>query len=135
MLEAKEQALISSIPDMSNKVETKNIIKGECWEPNQIKTIFDKLTKWQSLSPTNTDRVIFNLYCRFLYLTGIRTGNEALGVRWDDLKTEKDYYLKVRKGKMAAFFKIVVAQSCFKQPLFAPARVSRAAPDLASRHR
>ena len=35
----------------------------------------------------------------------------------------------------AAFFKIVVAQSCFKQPLFAPARVSRAAPDLASRHR
>lgn len=34
-----------------------------------------------------------------------------------------------------AFFKIVVAQSCFKQPLFAPARVSRAAPDLASRHR
>ncbi|MEI4996634.1 hypothetical protein, partial [Aeromonas caviae] len=33
-----------------------------------------------------------------------------------------------------AFFKIVVAQSCFKQPLFAPARVSRAAPDLASRH-
>lgn len=36
---------------------------------------------------------------------------------------------------LAAFFKIVVAQSCFKQPLFAPARVSRAAPDLASRHR
>ncbi|BBQ30855.1 methylated-DNA--protein-cysteine methyltransferase [Aeromonas caviae] len=36
---------------------------------------------------------------------------------------------------VAAFFKIVVAQSCFKQPLFAPARVSRAAPDLASRHR
>ena len=35
----------------------------------------------------------------------------------------------------AAFFKIVVAQSCFKQPLSAPARVSRAAPDLASRHR
>ncbi len=35
----------------------------------------------------------------------------------------------------SAFFKIVVAQSCFKQPLFAPARVSRAAPDLASRHR
>ena len=34
-----------------------------------------------------------------------------------------------------AFFKIVVAQSCFKQPLSAPARVSRAAPDLASRHR
>ncbi|MFQ2580823.1 hypothetical protein ACK3Z6_17125, partial [Aeromonas caviae] len=26
----------------------------------------------------------------------------------------------------SAFFKIVVAQSCFKQPLFAPARVSRA---------
>lgn len=105
LLEAKEQALISSIPDMSNKVETKNIIKGECWEPNQIKTIFDKLTKWQSLSPTNTDRVIFNLYCRFLYLTGIRTGNEALGVRWDDLKTEKDYYLKVRKGKMEGTIK------------------------------
>lgn len=38
-------------------------------------------------------------------------------------------------GTIAAFFKIVVAQSCFKQPLFAPARVSRAAPDLASRHR
>ena len=38
-------------------------------------------------------------------------------------------------GKVTAFFKIVVAQSCFKQPLFAPARVSRAAPDLASRHR
>ena len=38
-------------------------------------------------------------------------------------------------GEGAAFFKIVVAQSCFKQPLFAPARVSRAAPDLASRHR
>lgn len=38
-------------------------------------------------------------------------------------------------GKGAAFFKIVVAQSCFKQPLSAPARVSRAAPDLASRHR
>ncbi len=36
---------------------------------------------------------------------------------------------------IAAFFKIVVAQSCFKQPLSAPARVSRAAPDLASRHR
>ena len=36
---------------------------------------------------------------------------------------------------LAAFFKIVVAQSCFKQPLSAPARVSRAAPDLASRHR
>ena len=35
----------------------------------------------------------------------------------------------------SAFFKIVVAQSCFKQPLSAPARVSRAAPDLASRHR
>ncbi|WP_429169263.1 type VI secretion system tube protein TssD, partial [Aeromonas rivipollensis] len=28
--------------------------------------------------------------------------------------------------KWSAFFKIVVAQSCFKQPLFAPARVSRA---------
>ena len=38
-------------------------------------------------------------------------------------------------GSPAAFFKIVVAQSCFKQPLSAPARVSRAAPDLASRHR
>ena len=38
-------------------------------------------------------------------------------------------------GEGAAFFKIVVAQSCFKQPLSAPARVSRAAPDLASRHR
>ena len=38
-------------------------------------------------------------------------------------------------AKDSAFFKIVVAQSCFKQPLFAPARVSRAAPDLASRHR
>lgn len=38
-------------------------------------------------------------------------------------------------GARPAFFKIVVAQSCFKQPLFAPARVSRAAPDLASRHR
>ena len=37
--------------------------------------------------------------------------------------------------RMTAFFKIVVAQSCFKQPLSAPARVSRAAPDLASRHR
>ena len=37
--------------------------------------------------------------------------------------------------RCSAFFKIVVAQSCFKQPLFAPARVSRAAPDLASRHR
>lgn len=37
--------------------------------------------------------------------------------------------------KLPAFFKIVVAQSCFKQPLSAPARVSRAAPDLASRHR
>jgi hypothetical protein len=36
---------------------------------------------------------------------------------------------------VSAFFKIVVAQSCFKQPLSAPARVSRAAPDLASRHR
>ena len=36
---------------------------------------------------------------------------------------------------LPAFFKIVVAQSCFKQPLSAPARVSRAAPDLASRHR
>ena len=36
---------------------------------------------------------------------------------------------------ISAFFKIVVAQSCFKQPLSAPARVSRAAPDLASRHR
>lgn len=44
------------------------------------------------------------------------------------------YYENVR-GEGPAFFKIVVAQSCFKQPLFAPARVSRAAPDLASRHR
>ncbi len=38
-------------------------------------------------------------------------------------------------SRSSAFFKIVVAQSCFKQPLSAPARVSRAAPDLASRHR
>ncbi|MGU5624827.1 hypothetical protein ACV1CY_16185, partial [Aeromonas caviae] len=32
----------------------------------------------------------------------------------------------VRARSGPAFFKIVVAQSCFKQPLFAPARVSRA---------
>ncbi|MGU5781555.1 OmpW family outer membrane protein, partial [Aeromonas caviae] len=32
---------------------------------------------------------------------------------------------EVAKVKHPAFFKIVVAQSCFKQPLFAPARVSR----------
>lgn len=42
---------------------------------------------------------------------------------------------KTIDAAVPAFFKIVVAQSCFKQPLFAPARVSRAAPDLASRHR
>ena len=44
-------------------------------------------------------------------------------------------YPRVYALRVAAFFKIVVAQSCFKQPLSAPARVSRAAPDLASRHR
>ena len=43
--------------------------------------------------------------------------------------------LAIGLALQAAFFKIVVAQSCFKQPLSAPARVSRAAPDLASRHR
>jgi hypothetical protein len=35
----------------------------------------------------------------------------------------------------AVFFKIVVAYTRFKQPLFAPARVARAAPDLALPHR
>ncbi|MDX7673932.1 hypothetical protein SJS50_20990, partial [Aeromonas caviae] len=37
--------------------------------------------------------------------------------------------------RLTEFFKIVVAQSCFKQPLFAPSRVYLAAPDLASRQR
>ena len=46
-----------------------------------------------------------------------------------------DQLISVTDLMITAFFKIVVAQSCFKQPLFAPARVSRAAPDLASRHR
>ncbi|WP_412706115.1 hypothetical protein [Aeromonas rivipollensis] len=62
------------------------------------------------------------------------------------LFSERKFFLEAKKPSVdisnaivpalqAAFFKIVVAQSCFKQPLFAPARVSRAAPDLASRHR
>ncbi|MBO0505958.1 KUP/HAK/KT family potassium transporter, partial [Aeromonas veronii] len=46
----------------------------------------------------------------------------AIGVVYGDIGTSPLY--------TSAFFKIVVAQSCFKQPLFAPARVSRAAPDL-----
>lgn len=55
------------------------------------------------------------------------------------LFSERKFFLEAKKPSVdisnAAFFKIVVAQSCFKQPLSAPARVSRAAPDLASRHR
>lgn len=54
-------------------------------------------------------------------------------MKWID--TTVGDYCPFIYGKGSAFFKIVVAQSCFKQPLFAPARVSRAAPDLASRHR
>ena len=54
----------------------------------------------------------------------IRTIQASLAIEHNTLSVEQ-----------AAFFKIVVAQSCFKQPLSAPARVSRAAPDLASRHR
>ncbi|WP_244057485.1 integrase core domain-containing protein, partial [Aeromonas caviae] len=49
--------------------------------------------------------------------------------------TQRPHQGRMMEGQTPAFFKIVVAQSCFKQPLFAPARVSRAAPDLASRHR
>ena len=61
-----------------------------------------------------------------------------------DLEALKAFYCTLFGGQAneryhnptkPAFFKIVVAQSCFKQPLSAPARVSRAAPDLASRHR
>ncbi|PNO58592.1 hypothetical protein MC65_009390 [Aeromonas caviae] len=66
---------------------------------------------------------------------------QELGIaRMIDALLPKTPPFKVSHGEalvamIAAFFKIVVAQSCFKQPLFAPARVSRAAPDLASRHR
>jgi hypothetical protein len=53
----------------------------------------------------------------------------------DDRKRERHAMDGVWLPAGAVFFKIVVAYTRFKQPLFAPARVARAAPDLALPHR
>ncbi len=100
--EALEQHLIASMPDFKGKAETKSGKSGEAWSPQQITDIFAKLDAFAGDDPK---RVLFKRYCKFLHLTGVRTGDEPLGLTWGDIRSIKgakglDYYARVRKGKM-----------------------------------
>ncbi|HGY5245907.1 TPA: hypothetical protein ACNU2W_002101 [Aeromonas salmonicida subsp. pectinolytica] len=105
LLEAKEQGLITVLPDLNKKVDTRKQIKGEFWEADEITIIFEKLKKWHANTPRLQDRYFLTLYCKLLLLTGIRTGEEALNITWGDIIRRNDmgkvdYYCIIRKGKM-----------------------------------
>lgn len=102
LTEAKEQKLITAIPDFKGNAEAKKGETGEAWSPEQLQDIFAKLDTFAGDDPK---RVLFKRYCKFLHLTGVRTGDEPLGLTWGDIRSIKgvkgtDYYAKVRKGKM-----------------------------------
>ncbi|EKP0276776.1 site-specific integrase [Aeromonas bestiarum] len=102
LIEAKEQGLITVLPELSSKVETRIGKTGEHWERDEISFIFNKLDDWCN----NETRVIFKSYCKFLLETGCRTGREALGITWRDIERQQnivngwDYYCTIRKGKL-----------------------------------
>ncbi len=109
--EAKEQGLIASLPDMTNKVDTKISAKVEYWETKEIDSIFKKLSEWSANENNGNSRRLLELYCKFLYLTGIRTGKEALGISWNEIirrdeNDHIDYYCKVYKGKLSKTHKV-----------------------------
>ncbi|MGN5185458.1 hypothetical protein C3737_01095 [Aeromonas jandaei] len=103
--EAKEQGLISFLPDMKNKVDAKKTAKIEYWETDEIELIFNKLSNWCNADTDDKNKKILFLYCKFLYLTGVRTGEEATGITWNDIirRDENgyvDYYCRINKGKL-----------------------------------
>lgn len=102
LIEAKEQGLISVLPELSSKVDTRVGKTGDHWDEDEISLIFNKLEDFCN----NEARVVFKFYCKFLLETGCRTGKEALGITWQDIERQKnilngwDYYCTIRKGKL-----------------------------------
>lgn len=73
------------------------------FEPDEWNILISFLAKWESKGKkkiTQYKRAVLFEYVKFITMTGLRPGNEALGVRWSDLQ-----YIPPTKN-MPAYYKV-----------------------------
>ncbi len=82
-LGAIKRNMAPEIPDFEGVERSRDYFTSE-----ELDVIFPAINKWQSETNNKValeNRKIFNIFCRFIYHTGMRPGTEAQGLKWKDL--------------------------------------------------